>query len=104
MLDDPSKFVDEDFMMSTFDKIVEKLPPFKECLQHMCDNEKMSVVGDTGMKAVSMATLHAKLFNPIEESNQQTTELAKDLGKMAAEATTQELNGKKSICEMVVKC
>ena len=90
MLNDSSKSLDEKFMMHLFDKIVDELPEFQEHLQRMHEEKNMLVVGGNGTKVVPMAMLCKEMFDPVEESNQETTEVAKDLGKMVAEAMLQE--------------
>ena len=55
IVDDPTKILDEDFMMSMFSKYLDMLPPFRKYWDHLIEKKQMVVVAsESGAKALHL--------------------------------------------------
>ena len=84
----PGDFLDEDYMMSIFDKIKQDLPPFADYLDHMYTNKKTASIGG---KEVLMSKLRDELFDPEQEANAASTEHMRGLVEVIAEIGIKEM-------------
>ena len=90
--DDPSKILDEDFMMTIFSEYLEELPPFKEYYTEMFERKKMSVINrKSATKVVHLSRLRRQLFRPVRKTERDASERTIELAGIAAEAFIAEL-------------
>ena len=55
IVNDPTKILDEDFMMSMFSKYLDTLPPFRKYWDHLIEKKQMVVVAsESGAKALHL--------------------------------------------------
>ena len=62
-------FVNRDYMMGLFKEVVDKIPPFKEYLEHMYEKRNMPTVVGSNTNEVHLALLREELFYPTIENN-----------------------------------
>ena len=88
----PSLFLSEMFMMSIFAPFAEELPPFKEYLHKYFVRKQMRVVNKTtGMRVHHIAEALAELFNPVSATNNQCTPRMLELVVVAMKRLRDEL-------------
>ena len=75
IVDDPTKILDEVFMMSMFSKYLDMLPPFRKYWDHLFEKKQMVVVAsESGAKVLQFAELRKELFYPSDPTNAATDE------------------------------
>jgi hypothetical protein len=101
--DDPTKVLDEDYMMNMFGKYVDALPPFKKYWDYLYDKKRMRVIAaDSGATLMQFAELRKELFHPSDSTNAATDDRLVELAKVAAQGILDELHDKKSDLEIFV--
>jgi hypothetical protein len=73
-------------MMSIFARLMAELPPFAEYITHVYDEKVMSLVGYPRLRDVQYRTLRKELFNPQDETNQDSNALTIEYGREAVGA------------------
>ena len=68
MLEEPSLFTDEDFMMNIFNSASDVIPEFKDFCRCKCSEKTQKVIGSNA-KVVPYAFLINELFHPEDETN-----------------------------------
>ena len=92
ILENNGKYIiNEDFMMSIFQELYDKLPPFAEYFKHMYENKKTTIVADKKTKVVHFTKIRSELFSPVSITNRNTSDMASKLGSIAAAALLCEL-------------
>eukprot|EP00956_Cyclotella_meneghiniana_P008423 scaffold11328_cov66-Cyclotella_meneghiniana.AAC.8 len=89
IIEDPSKFLDEDFMMGLFSEISDKVDPFKAYLEYMFEEKLGNVVvnsKDDEDKVLPYDEIRAAVFYPNRKDIIQTDELCRELAVTAATA------------------
>eukprot|EP00956_Cyclotella_meneghiniana_P019144 scaffold32561_cov32-Cyclotella_meneghiniana.AAC.5 len=89
IIEDPSKFLDEDFMMGLFSEISDKVDPFKAYLEYMFEKKLGNVVvnsKDDEDKVLPYDEILAAVFYPNRKDIIQTDELCRELAVTAATA------------------
>ena len=84
----------QSFMTSIFDDIVNELLPFKKYLSYMYESKQMALAGSS-IKEHQYSRLREELFSPRDEDNQESTEMAIELGELAASTFVDELRDPK---------
>jgi hypothetical protein len=93
---DPRKVQDEDFMLSTFSKNIDMLPPFKKYWEHLFEKNQIVVVAsESGAKVLQFTELRKELFHPSDPTNAATDEQLVQLVKLAAQGILDELHNEK---------
>ena len=93
IVDDPTKVLDEDFMMNMFGKYVTAIPPFKEYWKHLYEKKRMRVIAaESGATVMQFAELRNELFHPSDATNAATNERVVELAKVAAQGILDELH------------
>jgi hypothetical protein len=67
IIDDPSKFLDVDFMMGLFSEIFAQVDPFKAYLEYMFEEKLSNIVENSKLdddKVVPYDNIHAAVFYP----------------------------------------
>jgi hypothetical protein len=96
LIDDPSKVLNEDFMMNMFQKYVDALPPFKSYLEHLFQKKRMNVVAsESGATVLQFAELRTELFSPSDSTNAGTNGRLIELARVAAQGILDELHDEK---------
>ena len=96
IVDDPTKILDEDFMMSMFSKYLDKLPPFRKYWDHLFEKTQMVVVAsESRAKVLEFAELRKELFHPSDPTNAATYECLVQLAQVAAQGILNELHDEK---------
>jgi hypothetical protein len=94
--DDPTKVLDEDYMMNMFGKYVDALPPFKKYWDYLYEKKRMRVIAaDSGATVMQFAELRKELFHPSDSTNAATDDRLVELAKVAAQGILDELHDKK---------
>ena len=97
LIDDPSKVLNEDFMMNMFQKYVDALPPFKSYLEHLFQKKRMNVVAsESGATVLQFAELRTELFSPSDSTNAGTNGRLIELARVAAQGILDELHDESS--------
>ena len=89
IIDDPSKFLDEDFMMGLFSEISDKVDPFKAYLEYMFEEKFGNVVENTKSeddKVLPYDLIRAAVFYPDRDDIRKTDDLCRELAVTAASA------------------
>lgn len=89
IIDDPSKFLDEDYMMGLFSEISEKVDPFKAYLEYMFEEKLGNIVENTKSeddKVLPYDQLRAAVFYPDRDDIRRTDALCRELAVTAASA------------------
>ena len=60
--EDGMLILNENFMMGIFDKLISKLPPLAEYIQHMYESKKMSLTALPRQKGIPLYKLREELF------------------------------------------
>ena len=98
--DDGELILNETFMMGIFEKLTSKLPPLAEYIQHMYGDKKMALTALPRQKVIPLFKLRQELFFPQSETNQSTSTLVIELGKLCATSILNELrNSTKATAE-----
>ncbi len=84
----------ESFVMNIFKDLMDDLPSFSEYWEHMFDKKRMSLIDKKAGSEVPFAKLREELFAPTDDTNKATTDLAIELGVVAAKAILSELRDK----------
>ena len=84
--------------MGIFSELYEKIPPLKQYLTYMFEEKKMSPVKDKAHRIVHLERLKSELFNPVSETNKDTSDMTKKLGGIVATALLAELRDEISYC------
>jgi dihydroorotase len=80
ILDDPSLFLDEEFMMERmFEPITSKIPPLREYLEHIFEIKSAMNVNNQRVDAVLLDMLRAALFYPTRDDIIQTNNFCLEL-------------------------
>ncbi len=96
IVDDPTKILDEDFMMSMFSKYLNTLPPFRKFWDHLFEKKQMVVVASESVaKVLQFAELRKELFHPSDPTNAATDERLVQLGRVAAQDILDKLHNQK---------
>ena len=86
--------LDECSMMSIFDELADELKPFKDYLDYLYKEKKMAMVGSS-ITHHQFRQLRDELFNPTDEDNIDSREMAIELGALAASTILTELRDPK---------
>eukprot|EP00956_Cyclotella_meneghiniana_P011123 scaffold15566_cov34-Cyclotella_meneghiniana.AAC.1 len=89
IIDDPGKFLDEDFMMGLFSEISDKVDPFKAYLEYMFEEKLGNVVENTKSeddKVLPYDLIRAAVFYPDRDDIRKTDDLCRELAVTAASA------------------
>ena len=89
IIEDPSKFFDEDFMMGLFSEISDKVDPFKAYLEYMFEEKLGNIVvnsKDEEDKVLPYDEIRAAVFYPNRKDIIQTDTLCRELAVTAATA------------------
>ena len=93
IVDDPTKVLNENFMMNMFRKYVDSLPSFKAYWEHLFQKKRMVVMAsESGAKVLQFNELRKELFSPSDQTNAATDERLIELAKMAAQGILDELS------------
>jgi hypothetical protein len=93
IVDDPTKILDECFMMSMFSNYIDMLPPFKKYWDHMFEKKQMVVVAsESGAKVLQFTGLRKELFHPSDPTNAATSNRLVQLARVAAQGILDELH------------
>ena len=96
IVDDPTKVLNEDFMMNMFGKFVDALPPFKEYWEHLYKKKRMRVISaESGATVMQFAELRKEHFHPSDATNAATDKHLVELAKVAAQAVLDKLHDEK---------
>ena len=96
IVDDPTKILDKDFMMSMFSKYLEMLPPFRNYWDHLFEKKKMvAVASESRAKMLQFAELKKELFHPSNLTNAATDKHLVQLAKVAAQGILDKLHNQK---------
>jgi len=96
IVNDPTKILDEDFMMSMFSKYLDTLPPFRKYWDHLFEKKQMVVVASkSGTKVLQFAELRKELFHPSDPTNAPTDKRLVQLARVAAQGILDELHDQK---------
>jgi hypothetical protein len=86
IVDDPTKVLDEGFMMNMFSKYIDALPPLQEYWDHLFKKKQMRLIGaESGATVLQFAQLRKQLFHPSDVTNAATDERLVELAKVAAQ-------------------
>ena len=101
IVDDPTKILDEDFMMSMFSKYLNMLPLFRKYWDHLFEKKQMVVVAsESGAKMLQFAELRKELFHLSDPTNAATDEHLVQLARVAAQGILDKLHDqKKATCK-----
>ena len=86
----PNKFLNEEFMLNTFDKLYTQLPTFKKYMDFYFSRKKSAPVNG-GTKLLIGNMIKNKVFTPRREYNIAITRLSTQLGKEIAIIIFKEL-------------
>jgi hypothetical protein len=78
IIDDPSKFLDEDFMMGLFTEITTKVDPFKAYLEYMFEEKLGNIVVNSTSdddKILPYDQIRAAVFYPNRDDIRKTDSL-----------------------------
>ena len=96
IVDDPTKRLDEDFMMSMFSKYLSMLPPFRKYWDHFFEKKQMVVVAsESGAKVLQFAELRKELFHLSDPTNTATDQRLVELARVADQGILDELHDQK---------
>ncbi len=96
IVDDPTKILEECFMMSMFSKYIDMLPPFKKYWDHLFESKQMVVVAsESGAKVLQFAELRKGLFHPSDPMNAATNNCLVQLARVAAQGILDKLHDQK---------
>jgi hypothetical protein len=96
IVNDPTKVLDEEFMMNMFLKYIDTITPFKEYWVHLFKKKQMvAIASESGVKVLQFAELRKELFHPVDPTNAATDERLVQLAKVAAQAILDELHDEK---------
>jgi len=96
IVDDPTKILDQGFMMSMFSKYLNTLPPFRKYWDHLFEKKQMVVVAsESGAKVLQFAELRKELFHPSDPTNAATDRRLVQLARVAAQGILDNLHDQK---------
>jgi hypothetical protein len=96
IVDDPTKILDEDLMMSTFSKYLKTIPLFRKYWDHLFEKKQMVIVAsETGAKVLQFAESRKKLCHPSDLTNAATDKCLVQLAEVAAQDILDELHDQK---------
>ena len=96
LVDNPTKVLNEDFMMNMFQKYVVAIPPFKLYCEHLFQKKRMKVVAsESGATVLQYADLRKELFSPSDPTNAATNGRLIELARVAAQGILDELHNEK---------
>ena len=67
--EDPTKIIDESFMMGLFDEITDNIPDYQDFNKYIYKDKKLLFIARIGSKVVPFRLLRDKLFDPKDEDN-----------------------------------
>ncbi len=82
IIDDPSKFLDEDFIMGLFSEISAQVDPFKAYLEYMFEEKLSNIVENSILdedKVLPYDQIRAAVFYPDRDDIRQTNNLCLEL-------------------------
>ena len=91
---DSKLFLDETFIMGIFTPLADELPPFKDYIKYMYDEEAMALAGSS-ITEHQYKKLRAELFNPTDVDNIDSTEISIELGQLATSEIVAEIRDPK---------
>ena len=94
LIEDPTKIIDEGFMMGLFDDITDNIPDYQKFKKYMYEDKKSLFIARVGNKVVPFRLLKDELFNPQDNDNQATNDLMPELGKITAKAIIDDFEHK----------
>ena len=98
ILDDPSLFLDEEFMMERmFEPITSKIPPLREYLEHIFEIKSAMNVNNQRVDAVLLDMLRAALFYPTRDDIIQTNNFCLELAVVISTRLLQELRDESKV-------
>ena len=93
LVDNPSKVLNNDFMMNMFWKYIDALPPFKSYWDHLFQKKRMNIVpSESSAMVLHFAELRKELFLPSNKTNAGTNERLIELAIVAAQGILDELH------------
>jgi hypothetical protein len=96
IINDPTKVLDEGFMMNMFSKYIDALPPFQEYWKHSFEKKRIRVIAaESGAMVLQFDDLRKELFHTSHVTNAATDEHLVELAKVAAAGILDELHDEK---------
>ena len=95
--EDPTKIIDEGFMMGLFDDITDKIPDYQKFKKYMYEDKKSLLITRIGNKVVPFRLLRDKLFNPEDEDNKATDPFMPELGLTTAQALIDNFKDRRKV-------
>eukprot|EP00978_Attheya_sp_CCMP212_P036383 scaffold164632_cov35-Attheya_sp.AAC.1 len=77
--------------MGIFHELRMELPPFDLYLKQLFKKKVMPLVAEPTNRAIPFSKLRRELFHPKSETNQQTTEMATEMGATSGQSLLKEL-------------
>ena len=95
--EDPTKIIDEGFMMGLFDEITNNIPDYQKFNKYMYEDKKSSFIARIGNKVVPFRLLKDELFDPQHKDNQATNDLMPESVKITAKAIIEDFHHQQKV-------